>query len=883
MKINEKQTKKIKYKNTEYLLNVANNVKNDFLEEERLGIKEEDRKKFQASYGKNELTIRKFSHWYKVIEILISPFNILLLTIATIELLLYFFYDKSFLSLFSAGIVYLMVLLAGVVNHIQDYKAYKSSINLHKLVENKYFVYKKNIDITSKINPANIREDIISILETDIVVGDIVYLNGGDVVPADCKIIWMDDLVVNESSLTGESDPIYKKYTNNRSDTIELENILFSQATIESGSCLALVVNVGFDNYATSFLAKDKNKKEASSFEHGMKNIIFILIAIIGICTPLICIISGIKTNLWVEAFIFSISVAVGLIPESLPAIVSSNLVVGARKMAKENIVIKDLSVVQNLGGVDILCTDKTGTLTVDEVELDGFKDFDGNETDHLKDIMFVSSFFQKNHSNKIDSAIIQKIPDNWADKLEYEFLDDIEFKFEKRLTGVLAKKKTKSYQITKGSIEELLNISKFVRTKGKVEELSQKHIDKIYEDIANLSSKGYRTIAIASKETKTYSEDNLIFEGIIMFFEKIKENTKEIIQKLYEHNIDLKVLSGDAKEITENLARNLEIRNPRAITGKELNELNEDEWIDVINNHNLFVKLTPYDKAKIVEKLKDKINNVAFMGDGINDAMVISSANVGISVNNATPLTKSVAPIILLEKDLGVLENAFIRGREIFANTLKYIKITIASNVGLLLTLILSTIIFKFPVATPLQLILQNLIFDFVNLLFVFDRVDKKWTKKPIIWNTKMVIPFAIWNGIGATIISLSNFFIMGYGLGYFDPGTIMITNDHKLDMFQTSFFIECITTHMLMIITLRSADLTFIKTFPSIKYFTFLMTFFFFSLIMVYILSLVNGTDYAIPTSKTVIVLLCLVPTAIILQECFKQLYKQFFKDWI
>ncbi|WP_036268984.1 HAD-IC family P-type ATPase [Mesoplasma seiffertii] len=889
--------KQFDYSETSKVIEIANTEINELssLLKTGIGVNENMRFDQQNKYGNNEIVVAKFPHIKKFLEAITEPFNLLLWLIAIGELLVYIFVTENgkhdLINLISSLIVFFMIFLAGIIDYIQEYKAYKTNIELNKIIENNFLVLNSSLTDFKNLNFLNIKNNLINCDQSHLLYGDVIVLHQGDIVPADARILWINNLAVDQSSLTGESQAIQKYVTNSKQRLIELENILFAQTTITTGTCIAVIINVGTKNYASAILEM-VDDDEPSDYEKGLTKITRILVASILVMVPIIMIAAGLRsggtTQDWVSALVFALSIAVALTPEALPAIISSNLKLGSKKLAKEKVVIKKLSVVQNMGSVNILATDKTGTLTLDKVELNSCQNFNNQKDPYLLRLLLLNANYQQNLGNKIDQAIVDLLGSQ-IDLSDVKFIEEQAFSHETRIASVLVKDKKEYLQISKGSVDEILSRANFIRINKKVIELSEELTNMVKQTVDSWTKQGFRSILVASALTKTFKDAELVLEGMAFFEDVLKADVKETLKVIEKYNIDLKILTGDAQDIALNIAQQINLKLPVALKGEELETLSTVELENVLQDANVLAKLSPSDKTKIIEILKNN-NVVAFLGDGVNDAGALKTADVGISVNNGTPLAKAAADVILLEKDLRVLENAFVKGREIFANAIKYIKITVAANFGMLLTLLISALWLEFPSMSPIQLLLQNLIFDFANLIFVFDSVDDSSIRHPQKWNAKSIIPFGLWNGMVLTIISILNFVILGFVFGLLTNG---VAAHEALDQqqFQTAFFLESILTHIVIIFVYRTEQISFVKSQPSKKLVYGLLGFatipFLFIGIDNYLNNLgfkiMTGTHQGINLNWWYVVLVGLLALAWALGELFKAGYKRVFKAWL
>lgn len=847
----------------------------------QIGILESQRTKQAEKFGSNKITVKKFQHFRKFFEAMIEPFNLLLWAVSLIEFFVFLFDGRKAIDLVSSLVVLFMIFLAASVNYIQEHRAYSLNQKLRVLVTDNFFVLNQNITDIDDFDFNEASKSLIQINQNDLVIGDVISLKQGDLIPADARIIWENDLFVDQSTLTGETDPIKKSVTNKSKKIVDYNNILFAQTIITAGKCYAIIINVGDQNYSQSILTMAEQIENESDFTKGISKLTMLLVISILVTIPFIFLANGLRTQQWLPALVFTLSIVVSLTPEALPAVISSNLKIGSKKLVKDDVIVKNIEVIQNMGSVNILTTDKTGTLTIDEIEVSDIIDINGNSSECVARCAYINAFFERNLTNKIDEAIYKKFESKF-DAHVIELIDDVQFDHETKISTVLVKDGKTTKQITKGSVAEMMNIISKVAIEEKIYPLTPEAKTKIDKLITDLTLKGFRVIVVASKKTNTISTKDLAFEGIISFEDKLKDDIKAVIKTIYDSGIDLKVLTGDSLEVSRIIANKLEMHKENALLGQDLILHNNEKLYQQLIAANIFAKLSPFEKAKIIEILKLE-NVVAFLGDGVNDAGALKLADVGISVNNGTPIAKYASDVILLKKDLDVLEKGFMKGREIFYNALKYIKLTVASNFGLMLTLLIGSIWFDFAVMSPIQLLMQNLTFDLANLLFVIDRVDKEAIRKPLRWNIKSILPFVIINSVLMSIISITNFLIVGYGFNFFDDINNDLYRDLAIKQFQTMFFIEAMISHIFFIFFGRTAKISFLQSRPSIIFFFGLLSFLLVPFLFTFIDPIANVFELARPPLLWLAVIPALILLNWILVETTKNFMIKKFNLWI
>lgn len=842
-----------------------------------IGITENQRQRQAEKFGTNKVTVKKFNHLKKFFEAMIEPFNLLLWAVALTEFFIFLFDGKKTIDLVSSLVVLFMIFLAVSVNYIQEHRAYSLNQKLKVLVTDNFFVLNQNIKDIADFNFSEASKSLIQINQNNLVVGDVISLKQGDLIPADARIIWENNLFVDQSTLTGESDPIKKDVANKAKKIVDYNNILFAQTIITSGKCYAVVINVGDDNYSQSILTMAEQVEHESDFTKGISKLTMLLVISILVTIPFIFLANGLRTQQWVQALVFTLSIVVSLTPEALPAVIASNLKIGSKKLVKDNVIVKNIEVIQNMGSVNILTTDKTGTLTVDEIEVTDIIDINGNSSECVARCAYINAFFERNLINKIDEAIYKKFEKNF-DAHVIKLLDDVQFDHETKISSVLVQDGKTKKQITKGSVAEMMSIISKVVIADKIFPLDEKQKAKINKLIHDLTEKGFRVIIVASKKTNKISNEDLVFEGIISFEDKLKDDIKAVIKTIYDSGIDLKVLTGDSLEVSRIIASKLALKEANTLVGQDLIVHNNEQLYQQLMSANVLAKLSPFEKTKIIEILKLH-NVVAFLGDGVNDAGALKLADVGISVNNGTPMAKYAADVILLKKDLDVLEKGFMRGRGIFYNALKYIKLTVAANFGLMLTLLIGAIWFDFAAMSPTQLLMQNLTFDLANLLFVIDRVDQEAIRKPLRWNIKSILPFVVINSILLSIISITNFLVMGYGFNFFEHINGGTDRDLYIKQFQTIFFIESMISHVFFIFFARTAKVSIIESRPSIIFFFGLLSF----LIVPFLFTFVGPLAKVFELARPPLLWLAVIPGLIVLNWILVELTKRFMiKKW-
>lgn len=775
-------------------------------------------------YGKNIVTSTNKSTVIKrLYGAFINPFTLVLIVLAVVSVFTDIVFaqpgDKNPITVI---IISVMVMISGVLRFVQEAKSERASSKLSEMIET-----------TACIKRADCEKEEIPVDE--IVVGDIVYLSAGDLVPADVRIITAKDLFINQSALTGESEPI-EKTANCCDDTKLTEStcLAFMGSTVISGSGIAVVIAVGDDTMLGETAQALNEKPEKTTFEKGVNSVSHILIRFMLVMVPVVLFLNGFTKGNWTEAVLFAISVAVGLTPEMLPMIVTTCLAKGAVSMSKKKVIIKKLNSIQNLGSVDILCTDKTGTLTQNKVVLEKHIDIMGNENDRVLRHAFLNSYYQTGLKNLMDLAIIEKTNElkktsdelNGLDKI-YTKVDEIPFDFERRRMSVVVQNiNGKRQMITKGAIEEMLSISSYIEYDGKIMSLSDDLREIVLSRVNKLNNDGMRVLGVAHKtnpspigEFSTADESEMVLIGYLAFLDPPKETTASAIKALREKGVGVKILTGDNKKVTSCICKQIGLPVEDIILGGDLYNMSDEELRKKAETTTVFAKLSPTEKARIVTALRDNGHTVGYMGDGINDAPAMVASDVGISVDTAVDIAKESADVILLEKDLSVLKDGIIEGRKTYANMFKYIKMTASSNFGNMFSVLAASAFLPFLPMESIHLILLNLIYDISCIAIPWDNVDKEFLTKPRKWDASGIGKFMLWIGPTSSV-----FDIVTYALMYFVICPLVCSGSYSsldtngqlafMALFQTGWFVESMWSQTLVIHMIRTPKIPFIQS---------------------------------------------------------------------
>ena len=704
-----------------------------FFNTSRAGLTEEQVEENRDIYGENELTKgQEDSIFKKIYESIINPFTVILLLIALVSLVTNVWLAKpgqedptTFI------IIVVLVLLSGSIRFVQELRSDKAASNLSRMIVNTVTVVREG------------KEQEIPI--TELVVGDIIRLSAGDMLPADVLILDSRDFFVQQSGLTGESDAV-EKMALDKCETKETDSLLESEAlafmgtNVISGRAIALVLVVGDDTKMGAIEQTLNTYDEPTSFEREMNSISWLLIRLMLVLVPVVFFINGLTDGDWLEAGVFALSVGVGLTPEMLPMVITASLAKGSILMAKEKVVIKKLNAIQDLGAIDILCTDKTGTLTQDEIVLEYPLDIHGELDLAVLRRAYLNSYYQTGLKNLMDRAIINRT-EKEAEKHEivrnldqtFKKIDELPFDFERRRMSVLVRDDENVVSmVTKGALEEMLAISNYVEDKGKILPLTEEIRQEILAEVAQLNEQGLRVLGVsyhsdldADYEYTVEDESDMILTGYLAFLDPPKPSAAPAIKALAEYGVATKILTGDNEKVTEAVCEKVGLDAEHILLGSVIETMSDEKLSKVVETTTVFAKLSPDQKARIILQLKANGHKVGYMGDGINDAPSMKVADVGISVDTAVDIAKETADVILLDKDLLVLEKGLVEGRKVYANMTKYIKMTVSSNFGNIFSLLISSIFLPFLPMAPIHLIVLNLVYDISCIALPFDNVD--------------------------------------------------------------------------------------------------------------------------------------------------------------
>ena len=695
-----------------------------------------------------------------------------------------------------------MVIASTLLEFFEEFRSNQAAEKLKQLVATTTTVLRDGKEVALPIK--------------DITLGDIVILSAGSMIPADLRILESKDIYVGQSSLTGESDAVRKlshtELTEDELDSIsDLDTICFMGTNVISGSAKCAVIKTADSTYFGKVAHTITTGKPKSSFQKGVENISKLLIKFMLILTPIVFILNAWK-HAPVTAFTFAVAIAICITPLLLPVILSSSLSKGAVKMSKKKTIVKKLDSIQNFGAMNILCTDKTGTLTEDKIVLEKYLDINGNEDIRVLKHAFLNSYFQTCLRGNIDEAVVARALQNDMNDYttKYKLVDELPFDFTRRRLSVIVSDGVKKQMITKGAVEEILEICNMVDYKGQLSPITNKIKDNIKQIAKKLNKDGLRVIAVCQKndlrDTTMFNiddEKNMILLGFIGFLDPPKESAKSAIQKLNRAGIRVIVLTGDNAEVTECICKKVGINSKNIVQGNQIENLADAGVLRLLKKTNIFVKLSPIEKARIVRLLKESGNVVGYMGDGINDAPSLTNSDVGISVDTAVDIAKESADIILLEKDLHVLLDGVTEGRRTFGNLMKYIKMATSFNFGEVLSVIVASVALPFLPETPIQLLVEGLLYDFGQLTLPFDNVDEEYLQKPRTFSLKSLKNFMLFMGPLSSAFDLIVFACLWFVFKLRDPA-----------LFQTIWFTYSIVSNLLGMHIIRTAKIPFIQS---------------------------------------------------------------------
>ncbi len=742
---------------------------------------------------------------------LLNPLNILLLTLATVSVSMG---DRE-----AATMIFAMVALSLTLALVQERRSSAAAQRLRAMVHTTAMVVRA--DGAAAADPSGVPQAIELPLE-QLVPGDIVHLSAGDMIPADLRLTAAKDLFVNQAALTGESLPAEKHAEPQASSGRQIDsltNICFMGTTVVSGTATGVIALTGERAYFGGVAHVVVGARAPTSFDKGISHFAWLMICFILVMAPLVFLINGLTKGNWVEALLFATAVAVGLTPEMLPMIVTVNLAKGAIAMSRRKVIVKRLKAIQNFGAMDVLCTDKTGTLTQDRVILEKHVDLFGQDSDEVLLYAYLNSYYQSGLRNLLDVAVLQHAAaEDLARKSSgYRKLDEVPFDFERRRMSVAVERDGRNLLICKGAVEEVFAVAGLGRAGGESIPLDETHGEQLRKTVEQLNAEGFRVVAVAVKELPPQQhvcaardEYDLVLVGYIAFLDPPKESAAQAIAEMSTHGIEVKVLTGDNEIVTRKICRDVGLAVDRVVLGSELEAAGPTQRAEMIQRAQVFAKLSPLQKAMVIDALRAAGHVVGFLGDGINDGPALKAADVGISVDSAVDIAKESADIILLEKSLVVLDQGVTEGRKVFGNVVKYIRMGASSNFGNMFSVIGASAWLPFLPMAPVQVLTNNLLYDFSQSAIPTDNVDEEYLARPRRWEIGNIGRYMLFIGPISSIFDYTTYLTMYFIFGATTPA--------QASLFQTGWFVESLLSQTLIIHVIRTRKMAFIESRASV-----------------------------------------------------------------
>lgn len=759
-----------------------------------------------------------------------NPFIIVLFALAVISFFTDFWLpNRSGEETELAGVIIIMtmIILSGLLRFWQELRTNKAAMALKSLVKTTVNVQRRNT-VTEESTRSEVN------LET-LVPGDIVHLSAGDLVPADIRIFYSKDLFVSQAALSGESLPIEKYDVLSKisakkggdqgkddatDDLLSYDNICLMGTNVSSGYASGIVIATGANTYFGGLAKSIVGTRSQTSFDRGVNSVSWLLIRFMAIMVPIVFLINGFTKGDWLQALLFALAVAVGLTPEMLPMIVNANLAKGAIAMSKRKVVVKRLNAIQNLGAMDVLCTDKTGTLTQDKITLSNYYNVSLKNDNQILHWAWLNSFHQSGVKNLMDRAIINFTDALQEDEMDafgyHKRIDEIPFDFERRrLSVVVSDQKGMHTLISKGAVEEMLEVASYVDTGFEISPMTDELKLKLLQKASDFNKEGYRVLLLGTRkigrnDNKNHytvaDEKDIIIQGFLTFIDPPKDSTADALEALRDNGVTVKVLTGDNPVITQKICNDVGLPASTILLGMDIEAMSDEELKKQVEQVSIFAKLSPMQKNRILKALQTNGHTVGFLGDGINDAPALRDADVGISVDSGTDIAKESADMILLEKDLMVLEQGVIKGRETFGNIIKYLNMTASSNFGNVFSVLIASAFIPFLPMLAIHLLLQNLLYDISQLSLPWDKMDKEFLRKPRKWDAKNIGRFMIWIGPTSSIFDITTFAIMWYIIG-------ANSVEHQA-LFQSGWFVEGLLSQTLVVHMLRTQKIPFVQS---------------------------------------------------------------------
>ncbi len=812
-------------------------------------------------YGENIATNNnKKTPFYFIMEGFKDKFVLILIVLAVVD----FITD----DVLGAFIILCIGLISVIIRFFQDYSTYRFNERLKERI--KIFT-----DVISNGNPKEIRQE-------KVVYGDIITLSAGSVIPADLYLFESKDLFINQSSFTGESESVEKiatKINKDKTDPIEMDNICLMGCNVISGHGKGVVIKTGLDTFMGKMNIKDDGSKDETTFDKGMNNITKLLIRCMIFICILVFIIYGMIRNDVSNALLFALSVAVGITPSMLPMIVNVNLTRGSKSLAKKNTLVKSIKSIQNLGSMDILCTDKTGTLTKNNIELQKYVNVEGKDDDYVLKCAYINSYLSTGYKNIVDKAIIQYATNHNVDITDYKKIDEIPFDYMRKRASIVVENNDDISVIVKGALEEIIKVCDMALIKDKEVPISEKIINDVNKQAEDMAKEGMQVIALCVKHEyegvdvfDQEDEVNLTLIGLIAFLDPPKPSAEVTIKKLKEYGVDIKILTGDNAFATKNICNAVGVTS-RIVTGSEIDKLSDYELSKLVEEVDIFARMNPIQKERVVSILRKNGHSVGYMGDGVNDAPALRSSDVGISVDGGTDIAKESSDIILLEQNLEVIHNGVIEGRKVYGNILKYMKLALSQDFGDVFSILIASIFIPFLPLLPIQMLIQDFISEVSQIGIPYDNVDEDFLKKVRKWDIKSIGKFMVIFGVISSITDVVAFLVFWYILGY-----------NSIDMqafFQTAWFIECIVTETILIFYIRTDKIT--KSRPSNTLLLLVSLTIIATIIVPMILSVTGGFNFVMLPPIYYVYLIGFVILYGVIAQLVKRVYMKKYNEWL
>ena len=830
------------------------------------GISSEEAKKRLEKNGLNIVEKREKKSWlYFLVDSFNDKFIFILIFLAIINFCLG---DKV-----GSYIIIGIAIVSALIRFFQNYNVYKFNLKLKSQIFSTSYVMRNGKEKEIKVENA--------------VVGDIVTLNAGTLIPADIRILEAEDLFINQSTFTGETVPIEKnaKISENDSDKIfEIKNIGYMGSNVISGKGKGIIINTGFNTYLGKMSKGIDSKKSKTNFELGIDKISNLIMKyMIFVCLAVLVIYGIIRKN-YIEAALFALSVAVGITPSMLPMIVNVNLTKGTKALAKKKTLVKNMNSIQNLGAIDVLCTDKTGTLTENQIVLQKYIDVRGNEDMSILEYAYLNSYFGTGIKTLVDKAIISYGNKNNLKKIleNYTKIDEIPFDYERKLMSVVVKSKdSKNHyrMLTKGALEEILKVCVNVKNGDEIVPFTDEMQEIIYAIAKNFERQGMQVIALATKRDYSGIDDfskkdekDMTFIGFVAFLDPPKKDVKETLKKLKNIGVTTKVITGDNQYATYKICQSVGIENPKVLLGSEMDQMTDEILKQEIETTTIFARMNPMQKERVVRLLRENGHVVGYMGDGVNDAPSLHIADVGISVNTATDIAKEASDIILLKKSLNVIYDGVMEGRKTYGNITKYLKMALSSDFGDVFSIVIASICLPFLPLLPIQMLLQDFLFDLSQIAIPYDNVDKEFLTKPRKWDTKGLSKFMNVMGITSSIIDVIAFALFWFVLDF-----------KQESYFQTAWFIECLISETTIIYYIRTAKRPFIDSNPDIHLVLGTLGTIIGTILTPILLHNIKSFNFEIMPPKFYLIVILLIVLYSMLVEIVKKIYIKKNGEWL